>query len=155
MIDLVSLQAEVSAHAVVVAEHVLVGAQVKLIIVLGVLTEADGGVLVDDASDFHDGAGLELFWVSLELYHLDLGVVAGLHEQRRVLDAVDSPHERDCLSNEHRDLVLRHKRVWLSVHCFHVFSCYHRHFKFELLIISNLGVISKCRNRINKVKCLI
>ena len=58
----------------VVAQHALEGGEVELGVVLGVLSETDGVVLVDDASDLHHCAVLELLGAGLELNDFDGGL---------------------------------------------------------------------------------
>ena len=69
-----SLDAQVLAHAVVVAQHGLVVAQVELVVVLGEFAVADGLVLVHDAADLHHAPLLHALLVTLELYDLHLSV---------------------------------------------------------------------------------
>lgn len=69
-----SLKAEILAHTMVVGEHAFISAQIEFIIILGELAKTDCGVLVDDTSDLHLGAGLHLFWITLELDYLYLSV---------------------------------------------------------------------------------
>jgi hypothetical protein len=71
---LTSLKTEILAHTMVIGEHAFISAQIEFIIILGELAKTDCGVLVDDASDLHLGAGLHLFWITLELDYLYLSV---------------------------------------------------------------------------------
>ena len=58
----------------VVAQHALVGAHVKVVIVLGELAVADRLVLVHDASDLHHCSSSHPLSITLELYYFHLGV---------------------------------------------------------------------------------
>lgn len=106
----------------VVAEHMLISTKVEFVVILGMLSETDGGVLVNNTSDLHDRSWFEFFWVTLELDYFDLGVVWCFHEEGALFNTVNSSHEGDGLANEHWDLVLGDEGVWFSVDGFDVFS---------------------------------
>ncbi len=70
--NIYSFYTQFLAHAVVVGEHVLVSGKVEFVVVLGEFSVRDGLILVDDASDLHDSSCSHAFWISLELYYLDV-----------------------------------------------------------------------------------
>ena len=69
-----SSEAQILAHSVVVGEHVLISAEVEFWVVLGVLSEADGRVLVHNPSHLNYYALGEFLGITFELYYLDLGL---------------------------------------------------------------------------------
>ena len=52
----------------------LPGIEIEFSVVLGVLSETDGAILVDNASDLHHKTALELLWRRSELNDLDCGL---------------------------------------------------------------------------------
>ena len=58
----------------VVAQHVLVRREVKLVVVLGELSVADRAVLVHDSPDFKHAAAAHHAWVAFELDYFHFGV---------------------------------------------------------------------------------
>ena len=79
----ISFHVKISAHAMIISQHALIGSKIKFVVIWSEFSEVDCAVLVDGSSDFHDGSSSHLFGVSSEFYYFDLGLCKNEKNDRK------------------------------------------------------------------------